>query len=183
MSIDVKCPQCGSDLEAPDNAAGKSVKCPDCGTRIPVAAAEGSSPAAIQPAPVGRAERAPPAEEDRTERRPRRRRDDDEEDDDRPRRRRDDYEDDVVGTLIPYKNGKALAAYYVGVFSLIPCLALILGPTAFVLGILGLRYAAAHPQARGTGHSWAGIILGALTTLANLGVIALIVILTFMNTG
>src|SRR5882724_4376298 len=95
MSIDVKCPQCGSDLEARDNAAGKSVKCPDCGTRIPVPAADeapSSAKAAIQPEPAPRPERAVRADdEDREERRPRRRRDeedDEEDDDDRPRRRR-----------------------------------------------------------------------------------------------
>jgi len=183
MPMDVKCPQCGSDLEAPDSAAGRNVKCPDCGTRIPVPAA-----AAIQPGPAppaaGRAVRAED-DEDREERRPRRRReeDEDEEDDDRPRRRRgrDDYEDDGISTLIPYKNGKALAAYYVGVFSLIPCFALILGPIAFIFGILGLRYAKEHPTARGAGHAWAGIILGGITTLANLGVIVFFVVMAIVN--
>jgi hypothetical protein len=176
MSIDVKCPQCGSELEAPDSAAGKSVKCPDCDTRIPVPAksAASSERAAIQPTP------APPdadrGDDDkvREERRPRRRRreDEEDEDDDGPRRRRrrqDGYDDDNgISALIPYKNGKALAAYYCGVFSLIPCAALILGPLAFIFGIRGLRYAKEHPQARGAGHAWAGIVLGALTTLANL---------------
>jgi DNA-directed RNA polymerase subunit RPC12/RpoP len=182
MSIDVKCPQCGSELEAPDSSAGKSVKCPDCDTRIPVPAKPVASPkrAAIQPTP------APPAadrgddDKVREERRPRRRRREDEDDeDDRPRRRRrrqDGYDDEGISTLIPYKNGKALAAYYCGVFSLIPCLALILGPIAFIFGLLGLRYAREHPRVKGAGHAWAGIILGALTTLVNLGVILLIVI-------
>src|SRR5947209_2589034 len=118
MSVDVKCPQCGSELEAPASAAGKAVKCPDCGARIEVPAGTG-----IRPRPA----RDDP-EEAQEERRPRRRRvpddddddDDDDDEDDRPRRRRDGYEDEGIATLIPYKNGKALAAYYVGVFSLIP---------------------------------------------------------------
>ena len=188
MPIDVKCPQCGSELEAPDNAAGKKVQCPDCGTRIPVAAA------AIQPPP--RAERPARKDEEiqeerlphsrsgeeelQDEDRPRRRRRDEDEDveDERPRRRRrrDDYEDEGIGTLIPYKNGKALAAYYCGVFSLIPCVAVILGPLAFIFGLQGLRFAREHPRARGAGHAWAGIILGSLTTLAHLALILIIVI-------
>jgi DNA-binding beta-propeller fold protein YncE len=176
MSIDVKCPQCGSQLEAPDEAAGKKVKCPDCGTRIPVPGAA----AAIQPPPAARpAERAVQTAKDEPEEeeRPRRRRRDeeDEEDDDRPRRRRQSAEDDAVSTLIPYKNGRALAGYYCGVFSLVPCLGLILGPIALVFGILGLRFVRAHPQAHGTAHAWVGIILGSLTTLANWGVVIVIV--------
>jgi uncharacterized Zn finger protein (UPF0148 family) len=165
MPLDVKCPQCGSELQAPTSAAGKAVKCPDCGTRFAVPAAD----SAIQANPA----RDDP--EEREEPRPRRRREPDE---GRPRRRQrpDDYDDDAVTTLIPYKNGKALAAYYIGVFSLIPCLGLGLGPVALVFGILGLRYVKENPRAKGTGHAWAGIILGSLTTAGNLGVAILILI-------
>jgi hypothetical protein len=176
----VKCPQCRSELEAPSSAAGKAVKCPDCGTRIEVPAGTGIRPRSARDEP----------EEVQEERRPRRRRvrddeddyDDEYEEEDRPRRRRrDGYEDEGIATLIPYKNGKALAAYYAGVFSLIPCFALILGPIALVFGILGLRYAKEHPRARGAGHAWAGIILGALTTLGNLGVIIFIIVMGIVN--
>src|SRR6266849_3522305 len=92
-----------------------------------------------------------------------RRRDDydDDDDEDRPRRprRRDDDDDDdddyeqesPVSTIIPYKNGMALAAYYCGVFILIPCLGGLLGPAAFILGILGLRFVKKNPTAHGTG--------------------------------
>jgi DNA-directed RNA polymerase subunit RPC12/RpoP len=178
MSLDVKCPECGSELEVPPSAAGKKVKCPDCGTRISVPDAE----EAIQP----KKERPQPSREEDEEDRPRRRRreeeededdrprrqrreeEDEDEEDDRPRRRRrrsDDY-DEGLGTLIPYKNGKALAAYYLGVFSFIPCAGNILGPLAIIFGVLGLRYVKERPRARGTGHAWAGIIMGTLTTLA-----------------
>ncbi|HVK18076.1 MAG TPA: DUF4190 domain-containing protein [Fimbriiglobus sp.] len=110
--------------------------------------------------------------------RPRRRRDEEEyyEEDDRPRRRRPRDEGDATGGLIPYKNGKALAAYYTGVFSLIPCLGAILGPIAVVLGIMGLNYAKKHPKASGKAHAIVGIVLGGLTALGNIGaVIALVV--------
>ncbi len=105
-------------------------------------------------------------------RRPRRRQ---EEDDDE-----DDYEssvgDEVVSTIIPYKNAKALIAYYLGVFSLIPCVGLLLGPPALILGILGLGYVKQHPTAKGTGHAIAGIVLGAITTLGNWGGVLFVLI-------
>jgi hypothetical protein len=42
--------------------------------------------------------------------------------------------DNFVPTLIPYRNPKGLISYYCGVFALIPCLGLLLGPVARVLG-------------------------------------------------
>jgi hypothetical protein len=186
MPIDVKCPDCGSVLEAPDGAAGKKVKCPDCGARVAVPAEDEAVRPKPEPAPSARGPKPGEDEKERPRRgrdeeeaedRPRRRRprDDEDDDDDRPRRRRRG-DDDAMSTLIPYKNGKALAAYYCGVFALIPCLGLILGPIALVLGILGLNYVKEHPEAHGTGHAWAGIILGSLVILGHLGLIALAVI-------
>ena len=120
--------------------------------------------------------RRPGPEDDRP--RPRRRpvEDDydyDDEEDDRPRRRRGD---DGVSTIIPYHNGMALAAYYVGVFSLIPGLGLLLGPMACIFGMVGLRRVRANPEVKGTGHAITGIVLGSLTTLANWAVAAIFVI-------
>jgi WD40 repeat protein len=54
-----------------------------------------------------------------------------------------------------------------GVFALIPGLALFLGPPALVMGIRGKRYAGANPQAKGAVHAVAGIILGSLTFFGN----------------
>lgn len=96
-----------------------------------------------------------------------------EEEDDRPRRRARPPEGDATGGLIPYKNAKALTAYYVGVFSLIPCLGLILGPIAIVLGILGLGYAKKHPGARGQAHAIVGIVLGVLVLAGHVALVAL----------
>src|SRR5262245_50298455 len=110
---------------------------------------------------------------------PRRRRDDHDYDD-RPRRRHDDdfadrpprrrrlaadEEGDATGGLIPYKNPKALIAYYVGVFSLIPCIGVILAVVAIVLGFIGLKYAELHPTARGQAHAIVGIVLGTVVIL------------------
>lgn len=68
-------------------------------------------------------------------------------------------------TLIPYKNPKALAAYYCAFFALIPVLGFILGGVAVVLGIQGLQYAGANPEAKGAAHAIIGIILGAVAFL------------------
>ena len=98
--------------------------------------------------------------------------------------RKNRYEDDDgdgVSTLIPYKNPKALIAYYLGVFSLIPCLGLGLGPAALILGIMGLRIVRKHPTAKGTGHAIAGIVLGSLVLLGHLGVIVMFLVAVLLD--
>ncbi len=72
----------------------------------------------------------------------------------------------AMAAVIPYKNPKALIAYYLGVFSLIPCIGVPLGIAAVILGILGLKFAGTNPTARGKVHAWVGIILGGLCALA-----------------
>jgi hypothetical protein len=69
---------------------------------------------------------------------------------------------DGINVLIPYKNPRALVAYYLGVFAVIPFLGILLGITAFVLGILGLRYRRRNPAAGGAVHAWIGIVAGGL---------------------
>lgn len=84
--------------------------------------------------------------------------------------------DNTLGGLIPYKNGSALTSYYLGVFSIIPCLAIPMGIAAVVLGLRGLAYAKAHPEVKGKTHAWVGIICGGLFGLVNVvGVIWVIV--------
>ena len=80
---------------------------------------------------------------------------------------------DATGGVIPYKNPQALTSYYLGVFSLIPLLGFVLGCVAVPLGIIGLRKRKAMPQIRGTAHAWVGIILGGLSVLGHIAVIAL----------
>ena len=111
--------------------------------------------------------------------RKRKRRDDDDEDDDRPRRkiRRESADDGGVSSVIPYRNGAALFAYYCGVFGVISCF---LGPLAIfgavplILGILGLKKASEDPEARGKAHAWTGIVLGVLELLVGCGFSGLI---------
>lgn len=74
-----------------------------------------------------------------------------------------------MSTIVPYKNPNALTAYYLGVFSLIPGLGLLLGVGAIVLGITGLNYYNLYPRAKGKVHAWVGIVLGGLSAVAHIG--------------
>ena len=74
----------------------------------------------------------------------------------------------AVSMIIPYKNVQALIAYYLAVFSVIPCVGLVLGLAAFVLGLRGLKCARENPEAKGKVHAWIGIIVGGLFGLGNL---------------
>src|SRR5262249_21617501 len=83
-----------------------------------------------RPQPERRGEPPPlPDEYDERPRRPTRR-----------RRERDYEDDDTLSTIIPYHNGRALAAYYTGVFSFICVIGVPLAIVAIILGILGLNY-------------------------------------------
>lgn len=75
--------------------------------------------------------------------------------------------DSAIEALIPYRNAGALAAYYLGVFALIPCVGLILAVLAIGFGVAGLRAARQHPQTKGRGHAVAGIVLGSLVLLGH----------------
>jgi hypothetical protein len=88
---------------------------------------------------------------------------------------------DATGGIIPYKNPHALAAYYLGVFSLIPILGFILGAIAVPLGISGLRKKARNPVIRGVVHAWVGIILGSLSVAAHLLLIVIPLIASLMR--
>ena len=70
-----------------------------------------------------------------------------------------------MDALIPTKNPCALIAYYLGVFSLIPCIGLLLAIPALILGIKGLSFYNQHPEAKGKAHALVGIIMGGLFTL------------------
>ena len=84
--------------------------------------------------------------------------------------------DDPLGGMIPTKNGPALAAYYLGIFSVIPFLGIPMGIIALILGIKGLRRAREHPEAKGKVHAWVGIIAGGLFALLYLALTGLMVV-------
>ena len=83
---------------------------------------------------------------------------------------------DATGGLIPYKNAPALAAYYLGVFSAIPLIGIVLGLAALVLGILGLQMAARQPEVKGKVHAWIGIIVGGFFGLGYLALVVLLIV-------
>jgi len=78
---------------------------------------------------------------------------------------------DATGGIIPYKNPQALAAYYLGVFSLIPAFGLLLAIPALIPGILGLKQRKRRPMIREGIHAWIGIILGAFSILGHFVII------------
>ncbi len=83
---------------------------------------------------------------------------------------------DSTGGIIPYKNPKALIAYYLGILSGLPLIGLPLGIAAFVLGIMGLRDRKRNPAIKGSIHAGIGIGCGLIFTLFWGGTIALLVI-------
>jgi predicted Zn finger-like uncharacterized protein len=210
MPVTVPCPNCGTKLRIPDTAVGKRVKCSKCATAFTAEAPAGPpepqpEPAAVRakprpPAPPPPADEPPEEPEPIEEPEPaairarprkpaRRPRDeepeedlDDEEEVERRIRRRPPAEGGIQA-LIPYKNGRALGAYYCGVFSLIPCAGNILGPIALILGVLGLRFANEYPTAGGKGHAIAGIVLGLITTVLYWGGTLFVIIIGVLSGG
>jgi hypothetical protein len=82
--------------------------------------------------------------------------------------------DDSINALFPTRNPSALWAYYLGIFSLIPCLGILLGIPAFILGLKARRFAMQNPQAKGGIHAWVGIIVGGLSVAVQVAVILLL---------
>ena len=76
-----------------------------------------------------------------------------------------DGEGDATGGVIPYKNPKALIAYYLGILSGLPLIGLLVGPVAFVLGVLGLKDRKRNPAIKGSVHAWIGIGCGGIFTI------------------
>jgi hypothetical protein len=76
-----------------------------------------------------------------------------------------DTQGDATGGLIPYKNPKALIAYYLGILSGLPIIGLPIGIAAFVLGILGLRDRRRNPAIKGSVHAGIGIGCGGFFAL------------------
>jgi hypothetical protein len=87
---------------------------------------------------------------------------------------------DATGGLIPYRNPKALIAYYLGICALIPCIGSLFGIASTILGVIGLRDRARNPLIKGAAHAWVGIVLGVLSVLGHL---AAVVIVMVVGTG
>jgi len=66
---------------------------------------------------------------------------------------------DGFDAFIP-RNALALWSYYLGIFSLICGVTSI---PSIVTGILGLKYAKTHPEAKGAAHCWTGIAVSSFS--------------------
>ncbi len=87
----------------------------------------------------------------------------------------------LVESLVPSKNGDALAAYYLGLFSLFPGLGALMGLAAVYFGVKGVRRERMNPAVRGGIHAWVGIVCGVLFGLLNWGLIAVAVSAVFLS--
>ena len=78
--------------------------------------------------------------------------------------------------IIPIgRSGWAIAAGYLGLFSLMP----LVGILAFVIGVVAIRDIRRHPELHGLGRAWFGIVMGALFTIVYL----LVFILASLGSG
>ncbi len=91
--------------------------------------------------------------------------------------------DSIVETFIPSRNGPALAAYYLGIFSLFPCLGFFLAIPAVYFGIQGLRRVRENPAVRGGAHAWVGLICGCLFGLFNFFLLAAAIVGMIASAG
>ncbi len=73
---------------------------------------------------------------------------------------------DWLSKMVPTRNTPALVGYYLGVFSLIPCLGALLSPFAIGFGIAGIGKARALQV--GFAHAIVAIVLGSFSLLGHL---------------
>jgi hypothetical protein len=86
-----------------------------------------------------------------------------------------------LNTIIPYKNPRALMAYYFGVFAVLPLIGIILGFAALALGISGLRFRRLKPEAGGVVHAWIGILVGGFFALLWLALFCGVIVVKLRN--
>src|SRR5262245_52729538 len=161
--IQFRC-ECGKQLQAQDEHAGRRIRCPNCGLEqvVPASAAiqPARGPAADPTSPLPDAQAAP-----RPRRESRRRFDDEDEYDedyDRPRR------PTPTGT-----SGKAVMSLVLGVLS--PCASILTGVPAIILGLLSLRdIRRSGGRLGGQGLAIAGIVVGIVGILLSLPAVLLV---------
>ena len=85
-------------------------------------------------------------------------------------------QNDPISTLVPYKNSKALLAYYMGLFAIFPAVGLILGILAVIFGAQGLRAFRENPEVKGKVHAGIGIGCGLFGALFNAALITITLI-------
>jgi hypothetical protein len=75
----------------------------------------------------------------------------------------------ALDRIIPTSNPSALKGYYIGLFSIMPVLGLIMGPAGIWLGVRGLRAIRETPGLPGKGHAITAIVGGILGCVVNYG--------------
>jgi hypothetical protein len=86
-----------------------------------------------------------------------------------------------LNAIIPYKNPRALVAYYFGVFAVLPLIGIVFGLVALALGISGLRFRRRMPEAGGAVHAWIGILAGGFFALLWLALVGWVIVLKLRN--
>ncbi len=85
--------------------------------------------------------------------------------------------DGTLSWLVPVgRSGWAIASGYLGLFSILPLIGLPFGLGAVITGILAIRSIQQHSKLTGLGRAWFGIIMGSLTMLLQLAVVAFAII-------
>jgi hypothetical protein len=82
-------------------------------------------------------------------------------------RRRNDLGDLPFDPDSDPRLARALRSWRLAVLAFIPFVGLVLGPAAFLLGLLSYRRGEADLAASGNGHALAAMLVGALTGLTN----------------
>jgi hypothetical protein len=138
---------CGQELQARDEHAGRRTRCPKCGKEQVIPAVTAAQPPAAAPRPEAVTRRPQPAPRQPAE----------EDEDDRPRRKRRDREPARTSVV-------AISSLVLGILS--PCLLLLTGLPAIVLGVIGLfLIRGSGGRVRGTGFAIGGIVLGCVGLL------------------
>jgi hypothetical protein len=91
-----------------------------------------------------------------------------------PRRREGKATADDAPDKIP--STTATMSYYLGMVGVVPCLGLVFGPVALLLGIMGLAQTR-DPKVRGKGRAKSGIWFGLFACLINYGILIAWVVL------
>lgn len=208
MAEIISCPNCQRKVQVPETYLGKLVRCPECKHEF-VAGSASTGVQSAAPPPVPTLPEPPPTSRTPEWEQPRpgdrRRADDEEDDDDRPRRRRraraddeDDDDDDLDVSrrrrrrryLTPSRSGLVLGLGITSLtFSVLgfccglaPLIAIILGPTAWIIGGNDLaRMRDGTMDEMGRGQTQAGRIMGIIGTVLGILMLLLTIGLVVLN--
>ena len=139
MAIVVRC-ECGRQLQAKDEYAGRRTRCPDCGRELTLPGPETEALDADSPFAAPAPKRSPPPMYD------------------------DEFRGDRRDKAEPTTSGMAIAALVLGVLSF--CLTFVTGIPAIILGIISLtKINKSRGESTGQGLAIGGLVTGGIGTL------------------